>query len=73
MSVVSLLKIIKSGYLYRYQKVRYGGLKYSNTIDFVDRNREVLASNKSPFIVVDILKMLFFILVWYTFSILLTL
>ncbi|MFS7936303.1 hypothetical protein Hanom_Chr05g00413981 [Helianthus anomalus] len=44
-----------------------------NTTDFVDRNREVLASNKSPIIIVDILKTLFFILVWYTFSILLTL
>ncbi|KAJ0493087.1 hypothetical protein HanIR_Chr12g0582081 [Helianthus annuus] len=33
-----------------------GGLKYSNTTDFVDRNREVLASNKSPIVVVDILK-----------------
>ncbi|KAJ0462082.1 putative sugar phosphate transporter domain-containing protein [Helianthus annuus] len=50
-----------------------GGLKYSNTTDFVDRNREGLASNKSPIVVVDILKTLFFILVWYTFSILLTL
>ncbi|MFS7930033.1 hypothetical protein Hanom_Chr04g00339401 [Helianthus anomalus] len=73
MSVVSVPKIIKSGYLYGYQKVRYGGLKYSNTTTFVDRNREVLASNKSPIIVVDILKTLFFILVWYTFNILLTL
>ncbi|XP_035844792.1 probable sugar phosphate/phosphate translocator At1g06470 isoform X6 [Helianthus annuus] len=50
-----------------------GGLKYSNTTDFGDRNREVLASNKSPIVVVDILKTLFFIHVWYTFSILLTL
>ncbi|KAJ0869607.1 hypothetical protein HanRHA438_Chr11g0490961 [Helianthus annuus] len=50
-----------------------GGLKYSNTTNFVDRNREVLASNKSLIVVVDILKTLFFILVWYTFSILLTL
>ncbi|KAJ0935359.1 hypothetical protein HanRHA438_Chr03g0118181 [Helianthus annuus] len=36
-----------------------GGLKYSNTTDFVDRNRKVLASNKSPIVVVDILKTLF--------------
>ncbi|KAI3744146.1 hypothetical protein L1987_57222 [Smallanthus sonchifolius] len=49
-----------------------GVLKYSNS-DFVDSNKDVLASSKNPIIVADILKTLFFILVWYTFSTFLTL
>ncbi|KAI3796329.1 hypothetical protein L1987_38997 [Smallanthus sonchifolius] len=49
-----------------------GGLKYSDS-DFVDSNKDVLASSKNPIIVADILKTLFFILVWYTFSTFLTL
>ncbi|KAD4982890.1 hypothetical protein R6Q59_002547 [Mikania micrantha] len=42
-----------------------GGLEYPNSDD--------LANSKNPIIVADILKTLFFILVWYTFSTFLTL
>ncbi|KAI7726581.1 hypothetical protein M8C21_010998 [Ambrosia artemisiifolia] len=49
-----------------------GGLKYAN-LDFVDRDKDGLGSSKNPVIVADILKTLFFILVWYTFSTFLTL
>lgn len=47
------------------------GSKYPHT-DYID-NKAALASSKNPVVVADILKTLFFILVWYTFSTLLTL
>ncbi|GJT31929.1 probable sugar phosphate/phosphate translocator [Tanacetum coccineum] len=47
-----------------------GESKYPNT-NYVD-NKVALASSKNPIVVADILKTLFFILVWYTFSTFLT-
>nr|GEX94042.1 probable sugar phosphate/phosphate translocator At1g06470 [Tanacetum cinerariifolium] len=47
-----------------------GGSKYPYT-NYVD-NKVALASSKNPIVVADILKTLFFILVWYTFSTFLT-
>ncbi|KAK1425437.1 hypothetical protein QVD17_20789 [Tagetes erecta] len=49
-----------------------GGYKNPNS-EFIDSHKDVLASSKNPVIVADILKTLFFILVWYTFSTFLTL
>ncbi|PWA44071.1 hypothetical protein CTI12_AA436900 [Artemisia annua] len=47
------------------------GLNYPHT-DYTD-NKAALTSSKNPVVVADILKTLFFILVWYTFSTFLTL
>jgi solute carrier family 35, member C2 len=47
------------------------GLNYPHT-DYTD-NKAALASSKNPVVAADILKTLFFILVWYTFSTFLTL
>ncbi|KAL4586403.1 hypothetical protein LXL04_011039 [Taraxacum kok-saghyz] len=49
-----------------------GGLKDSNT-DYVDKHKPGFSSSKNSIVVSDVLKTLFFILVWYTFSTFLTL
>ncbi|KVH97544.1 protein of unknown function DUF250 [Cynara cardunculus var. scolymus] len=49
-----------------------GGLKYPDT-NYVDKHKAVLTSSKNPIVAADVLKTLFFILVWYTFSTFLTL
>ncbi|KAL7606976.1 probable sugar phosphate/phosphate translocator At1g06470 [Lactuca sativa] len=49
-----------------------GGLKNSNT-DYVDKHKPSFSSSKNPIVIADILKTLFLILVWYTFSTFLTL
>ncbi|KAJ9563611.1 hypothetical protein OSB04_008771 [Centaurea solstitialis] len=46
--------------------------EYPHT-DYVDKHKDVLESSKNPIVVADVLKTLFFILVWYTFSTFLTL
>lgn len=48
------------------------GLKYQNT-DYEDNHKPVLSTSKNPIFIADVLKTLFFILVWYTFSTFLTL
>ncbi|KAI3719783.1 hypothetical protein L6452_20688 [Arctium lappa] len=49
-----------------------GGMKYPDT-KYVDKRKAVLESSKNPVVAADVLKTLFFILVWYTFSTFLTL